>query len=207
MLLNLLGLAALIFLAYVFFTLFLRALHARRPAVRIVGGFFGGVLTLAAIAAVSAALYGLWQTNVPRAQPAPAIKVAATTELIARGQALAQPCVQCHSYDGSPVLNGGATNWAASAGPYGHVYPPNLTPGGELQGWTDGEIVRAIRHGFDNAGLPLLGHPRGADAGMSDADAGALVAYLRSQPALRHDQPPRSLNLLGLWAVAAGLVQ
>jgi hypothetical protein len=39
---------------------------------------------------------------------------------------------------------------------------------------------------------------------MSDDDAAALVAYLRSLPELRHDQPRRSVNLVGLLAAALG---
>ena len=138
--------------------------------------------------------------------PWPDVKVATTPEAIARGSALAQSCVPCHSVDGSPYLNGGVTNLAASWGPYGVVYGRNLTPGGDVQGWKDGELVRAIREGIDRSGLPLVGHPSREYHGMSDEDAAALVAYLRSQPALRNDQPRRNLNLLALWAVAAGLL-
>ncbi len=206
MLLNLLGLAMLIFLAYVFFTLFLRAIRSKQLAVKIVGGFFSGLLTLAVVAAIGGAFYGLWQTNVPRARPAVALKVVATPELVSRGQTLAQSCVPCHSADGGPYLNGGATNLAAGWGPYGAIYGRNLTPGGPVQAWTDGELVRAIREGVDKVGLPLIGHPTQQYAGLTDEDAAALVAYLRSQPALRHDQPKRNVNLLGLWAAAAGML-
>jgi mono/diheme cytochrome c family protein len=204
MLLNLLALGALIFLAYVFFTLFLKSVRSRHWAVKILGGLASGVLTLASVVALGAAFYGLWQTSVPRAGTVADAKVASTPELVAQGQALAQSCIPCHSFDGGPVLNGGGVNLLASQGPYGRVYGPNLTPGGDLQGWKDGEIMRAIWAGIDKEGLPLIGHPARQYAGLSDADAAALVAYLRSQPALRHDQPTRKINLLGLWAAAAG---
>ena len=81
-----------------------------------------------------------------------------------------------------------------------------MTPGGEIRTWSDGEIVRAIREGVDDKGVPLMVHPASDYYWMSDADAEALVAYLRSLPALRHDQPRRNLNLLGKLAVAAGLL-
>ena len=206
MFLNLLGLGALIFLAYACFTLFLKAIRSPHVAARILGGAAAGLLTLVFVAAIGAAFFGLWRTNVPRALPALDVKVSSTPELITRGQALAQSCIPCHSSDGQPYLNGGATNLAAGWGPYGEVYGRNLTPGGAVREWTDGELVRAIRNGYDNFGLPLVGHPVGQYAGLSDDDAAALVAYLRSQPALRHDQPARTLNLLGLWAAAGGLV-
>jgi mono/diheme cytochrome c family protein len=206
MLLNLLGLGVLVFLAFACFTLFLRSIRSPHPGVKIAGGVVSGLLTLLFMAAIGSAFFGLWRTNVPRTRPAPDIKVTATPELVSRGQAVAQSCIPCHSSNGEPYLNGGMTNLAASWGPYGQVYGPNLTPGGEIKGWTDGEIIRAIREGYDESGRPLVGHPAAQYAGLSDDDAAALVAYLRSQPALRHDQPPRVLNLLGLWAAAGGLV-
>lgn len=206
MLLNLLCLGALIFLAYAFFTLFLKSVRSPNWAAKILGGFCSGLLSLVFILAAAAAFYGLWQTSVPRVQAAPQVTVTATPGLISRGQVLGQSCIPCHSFDGSPVLNGGATNLAAVWGPYGQVYARNLTQGGALKEWTDGEVIRAIRQGIDKEGLPLVGHPSGQYAGMSQEDAAALVAYLRSQPALRHDQPERNLNVLGLWAAAAGLL-
>ena len=40
--------------------------------------------------------------------------------------------------------------------------------------------------------------------GLSDADVQAIVAYLRSQPAVSHDLPNNNLNLLGAFALGAG---
>ncbi len=206
MLLTLLGLGLLIFLAYLFVSLFLKSVRSHHWAVKILGGLVSGVLALVVVVATAAALYGLWLTAVPRAQAVPDVKVTATPELIARGQVLAQSCIPCHSADGGVYLNGGVTNLAVGLTPYGVVYGTNLTPGGDVKGWKDGELVRAIREGIRADGVPLIGHPREQYAALSDEDAAALVAYLRSQPALRHDQPRRSLNPLGLWAAAAGLL-
>lgn len=207
MLLNLLGIGALIFLAYLCFTLCLRSLRARHLAAKILGGLLAGLLTLVFVVALAAAFLGLWRTRVPYALAAPTVKVAATPELVSRGQTLAQSCSPCHSREGDAILNGGSRNFAVGLAPYGAVYAPNLTPGGEIKGWTDGQLIRALREGIDDQGLPLIGHPARDYAGMTDADAAALVAYLRSQQALRNDQPPRNLNLLGLWAAAGGLLQ
>ena len=79
----------------------------------------------------------------------------------------------------------------------GVLYATNLTPGGPLKGWTDGEIVRAIREGMDEDGRPLIGMPSQAYRNLSDADVQALVAYLRSQPAVDNPQPARNLNVAG----------
>jgi hypothetical protein len=85
------------------------------------------------------------------------------------------------------------------------MYATNLTPGGPLQRWTDGEIVRAIREGLTNDGRSLLGMPSQAYRNLSDADVQALVAYLRSQPAVDNPQPARNLNVLAALFLGAGM--
>ena len=79
----------------------------------------------------------------------------------------------------------------------GVLYATNLTPGGPLKDWTDGEIVRAIREGVGQDGRALIGMPSQAYRNLSDADVQALVAYLRSQPAVDNPQPARNLNVAG----------
>jgi mono/diheme cytochrome c family protein len=74
-----------------------------------------------------------------------------------------------------------------------------------LKDWTDGEIVRAIREGVDDKGRPLVGMPSQAYRNFSDADAEALVAYLRSQPAMENPQPARNLNALAALFLGAGM--
>ena len=205
MVLNLLGLAAALFFAYAFFTLFLKSVRSRNWFIKILGGLVTGAIALMFAGFLVVGIYGMWRVSAPRveAAPAPQVKVQPTPELIARGRTVAQSCIPCHSFDGSAELNGGARNaLAASPVPYGFVYPPNLTPAGRIKGWTDGEIIRAVRQGLAKDGEPLF-HPASAYAGMSDEDAAALVAYLRSQPELRHDVPSRTVNLAGL--IAAGL--
>ncbi|WPZ33707.1 c-type cytochrome [Thalassobaculum sp. OXR-137] len=72
------------------------------------------------------------------------------------------------------------------------VYASNITPDMEtgIGGWSDAEIVRAIREGVRPDGS-VIGPPMpiGLYRGMSDADAMALVAYLRSLPAVKNETP------------------
>ncbi len=81
------------------------------------------------------------------------------------------------------------------------VYPPNLTPDVEtgLGGWADVEIIRAIRYGVDNDQVPLCptmphfdGTSKG-EAAMTDVEANAIVAYLRSLPAVSRPDIPESI--------------
>ena len=81
--------------------------------------------------------------------------------------------------------------------PIGTLYAPNLTPGGDIDHWSDGEVIRAIREGVHQTGRSLLVMPSVDFRNMSDDDVQALVAYLRSQPATSGPTPTTQFNLLG----------
>jgi mono/diheme cytochrome c family protein len=65
---------------------------------------------------------------------------------------------------------------------------PNLTPAGAIAGWSDTELVRAIREGIRPDGS-LIGPPMPFSMyrGLSDGDLGAIVAFLRTLPAVEND--------------------
>src|SRR4051812_48580579 len=76
--------------------------------------------------------------------PAQSITIPADPASIAEGKRLAtvRGCLGCHTeslggkllFD-SPIL--------------GAIYSANLTPGGDVEKWSDGDVLRAIRHGVD----------------------------------------------------------
>ncbi len=70
------------------------------------------------------------------------------------------------------------------------VYPANLTPDNEtgLGRWSDDDIERAIRQGFALEFVPLCAQMSRFDH-MSDDEVIAIIAYLRSLPAVRHAVP------------------
>src|SRR5262249_41965389 len=101
---------------------------------------------------------------------------------------------------GRPVVEGGwgrGSVFPAELGLPGTVVASNVTPDREtgLGAWTDGEIIRAIREGISRDGralfpmMPYTNYRR-----MSDADVYAIVAYLKSLPAVRNPLPKNSLN-------------
>src|SRR5207237_211822 len=90
-------------------------------------------------------------------------------------------------------------------GPLGTLYAPNLTPGGPLKDWSDGEIIRAVREGIDKDGHPLIIMPSDAFHRLSDDDVQSLVAYLRSQPAVNRQTPTRDIGIMGLVLLGAGV--
>jgi len=72
------------------------------------------------------------------------------------------------------------------------AYARNITPDLEtgIGRWTDAQIIRAIREGIRPDGT-VIGPPMPIAfyRGMSDADAQALVAYLRAQPPVKNAVP------------------
>src|SRR5690606_25283762 len=78
------------------------------------------------------------------------------------------------------------------------AYAPNITPDVEtgIGSWTDEEIIRAVREGVRPDGR-VLGPPMGFPfyRGISDNDMRAIVAYLRSVPAVRNEVPRSTYNI------------
>ena len=161
-------------------------------------GLVTGLLALIAVIGLA----GVYRLYVPRSGPTPNISAGATPDQLIVATRRASGCRGCHGSNGSPILDGGTANMLG--GGLGVLVAPNLTPGGPLKEWSDGEIVRAIREGVDRNGRALLIMPSEAFHSLSDEDVSILVAYLRAQPAMSHMAPDRDLNLLGLMVVGAG---
>ncbi len=171
-----------------------------------------GVVLVGLVVIVLVGAGGLWANAQRRllqthANPVPNVTVERTPEEIARGAYLASSltgCVGCHAtepYVERPVLDGKPFD----LGPIASLYAPNLTPGGRLKDWSDGEVIRAIREGVDRDGRALMLMPSENYRYLSDQDVQSVVAYLRSQPAISKDSPPRSLKPLGAMLVGAGM--
>lgn len=101
-------------------------------------------------------------------------------EAIEHGEHLAvtRGCAECHGAE----LSGGVV---IDDPMMGFVQAPNLTRGenGLPEDYADLDWVRAIRHGLDREGGPLLVMPSEEYWWLDDADLGALVAYLDQLPA------------------------
>jgi hypothetical protein len=95
-------------------------------------------------------------------------------------------CPMCHQTSKKDGILAG--NTAAVAGTF--AYPANLTPDRTtgIGGWADSQIIRAIRYGFDDENAELCPTMPRFD-GMGDVEAQAIVAYLRSLPAIEHEVP------------------
>jgi cytochrome c553 len=89
-------------------------------------------------------------------------------------------CLHCHGRDGA-----GAVVVDDPGGLY--VKGPNITagPGGVVSAYSDGDWVRAIRHGVDPKGHALLVMPSDDYNRMTDADLAALIGYVKGLPPAR----------------------
>ena len=171
-------------------------------------GLFAVVLTLISVLM----LVGMVKAYSPRSAPIPAVKIAGTPEQIARGQHLANSfCASCHSTTNELPLTGGLDLGKDFQMPLGTFVSANLTPAGPLKDWSDGEIFRAIRNGIDRDGNVLFAMSGARGRHLSDADIEAVIAYLRSQPAVVNDTPmpldqysPLALILVGAGVIPEG---
>lgn len=143
----------------------------------------------------------------PKVSPPQTITVHATPELIARGKYLANHvvgCVECHSGRdwnkfAGPIIpgtegKGGEKFDHETAGFPGEIYSRNITPY-NLKNWTDGEIYRMITVGVRKNGEPVFPlMPYQAYAHMDPEDVNAVIAYLRTLPAIESNFPDAKLD-------------
>jgi mono/diheme cytochrome c family protein len=193
-------------LAAVFGWLATRARTANHPVLKWGGLLVSGLLTFIFGAAVLVAGIGFYRLNFsPGRPPVADVTVARTTERVARGERFAVLCPLCHSPNGKAPLVG--QNFGKDGPPVGTIYAANLTPAGEINGWSDGEVIRAIREGVHKSGRPLVIMPSEVFHNLSDTDVQAIVAYLRSQPAVQPSTPPTKLNVVAALFIGSGVFQ
>src|SRR5687768_1261224 len=131
-------------------------------------------------------------------RPVTAEKAPGSPEAIARGNYLVNsvvPCGACHTTRvGGTWLGGERTDMYLAGGAVFdddgfRVVAPNVSQDREtgIGSWTDDEIMRAIRDGVHRDGR-LLWPPMMFTSWqyMSDEDARAIVAYLRTTPAIKN---------------------
>lgn len=159
-----------------------------------------GILLLVILVAV-AGLATYVKMALPNVGPAPDLKVVATPEMVERGDYLANKvmvCMDCHStrnwneFSAPPVpgtLGRGGELFDQKMGFPGAFYSANITPAG-IKDWTDGELFRAITTGVRKNGKPIFPVMPHHNYGKLDAeDIKAVIAYVRSLPAIEHAVP------------------
>lgn len=127
----------------------------------------------------TAVVYAMSERIVRRTydEPLVAISIPTDSASIAEGSRLASVhgCRGCHLAD----LSG---QYFEDNFLLGRIAAPNLTEA--AQNYSDDELVRIIRRGVRPDGRSVLAMPSEMFAPLTDADLGAIIAYLRSVPAL-----------------------
>jgi mono/diheme cytochrome c family protein len=133
------------------------------------------------------------------------IAIPSDTASIERGRHLATSigqCVDCHGDNlaGREFLNAPGIVRASSA---------NLTSGvgGAGRTFSDADWVRALRHGVGSDAKPLLIMPAQGFNALGPEDLGALIAYVKSVPAVDNVPEASDVQILGRALFVAGQIQ
>ena len=198
------GVTALLALAVLATWRAMRVRRANNRLVKWVGLVLSSLLAVAATLAIAVVLVGFYRLNFPPHRPTvTALRVAGTPDQVVWGARFGAACAGCHAPNGKVPLVG--QNFLQGGPPAGTMYAANLTPAGEIKAWSDDEIIRAIREGVHKSGRALFIMPSEVFHNLSDADVQALVAYLRTQPAVGPNTPPTKLNVLAAFLIGAGV--
>lgn len=163
-----------------------------------IGGLVGVVLLLVAVA------YGVSQRKLNREWKVAgaALPVTLDPAQVARGKHLAvavAKCTDCHGADlGGKLFIDGM--------PMGVLIASNLTAGkgGVLPRYSDAQLEAAIRHGVGPNGRGLLFMPSDEFQHLSDEDAAAIIAYIRSVPPVDRELAGSRVGPLGHVLYATG---
>jgi mono/diheme cytochrome c family protein len=154
------------------------------------------VLALAGLLVLLVAgVYGVSELRMRRSFTIDAAPIAVPQGAVAveegRRLVVARGCADCHGENlaGVTLVDDPLVGTLAGA---------NLTmgQGGVVANYTPATIARAIRHGVGVDGRALLIMPSHEYAGMSDADAGAIIAYIQSAAPVDQHNPPVSIGPL-----------
>lgn len=164
------------------------------------------LISLAILAIVILGAISYIKLALPNVGDAPQITINPTPELIARGAYLANSvcvCMDCHStrdwskFAGPPIpgtTGKGGEKFPEEFGFPGVFYSRNITPA-NLGSWTDGEIFRTITTGVDKDGKALFPVMPYHNYGLMDEeDIKAIIAYIRTIPAIENETPPSEPN-------------
>ena len=122
---------------------------------------------------------------------------------LARGKHLflSRGCAECHAENGAGhvVIDQGGM----------YIKSPNITagPGSVVAKYAEADWVRAIRHGVNPHGHPMILMPSADYNQMTDADLTALVAYVRSLPPVTGEGATIRLPLIVKALYAVGTIK
>lgn len=131
--------------------------------------------------------------------PAP-VTIPTDSASIERGRTLSVGCRNCHDVDMAGKVFFDDPN-------IGVLPSSNLTraKGSETEGYTDEDFVRAIRHGLNKKGHPLMVMPSESYTHFTDQDLGCIIAFLKSLPPIERTFPKRHFTYMSQVMAGAGM--
>jgi mono/diheme cytochrome c family protein len=160
-----------------------------------IGIVLGGLVGFLLLTAVILHFVGLSRlNNAPEVATKP-VSVPVDAAAVARGEHLVNVVSSCGLCHGENL--GGQVFFDGEVGSY--VFAANLTAGAGGVGATfsDADWERAIRHGVGGDGRVLVIMPSNFYQHLSDADLGAIIAYLKTAPPVDNDLGVRRIGFPG----------
>ena len=170
-----------------------------------VGGIVAGVVALVAVFLVATYFISESKLNATYQIAVNPLDVSTDSATVARGEHLVQilSCQECHGaqlagtvFVDAPPFRVVATNLTSGAGGVGAYYD-------------DAAWDRALRHGVDYRGQSLVLMPSQLFHNLSDEDAAAVIAYLKTLPPVDNVLPETELRVIGrpIVAMTGGILQ
>ncbi len=146
-----------------------------------------------------------WRVSYDADFSASEIVIKPDAELLKRGKYLVYGpahCSDCHTpmsqrsllEAGEELPLIGGFEWEL---PIGNVYAPNITPCSEtgIGKMSDGQLYRMLRHNIKLDGTTTIEFMPFAN--LSDYDIKAIIAFIKSQPPVKHEVPSNDFNFMG----------
>lgn len=156
-----------------------------RSVLKWIGVVFAGLIGLVLVVLIAVYLVTEWRMNRSYQIEVEVLSIAEDSEAIERGARLAviRGCLDCHGENlaGQVMMDDPMA---------GRLVAGNLTAGrGGISGYSDTDWVRAVRHGLDPDGKPLVVMPSHEFYYLSDADLADTIAYVKSAPPVDNELP------------------
>lgn len=164
------------------------------------GIVLGSLLGLILVAFIALSVTGSIRLSRTYDIPDAPVTIPTNADSIARGKHWVDAiCIGCHL----PTLEGQIMVEA----PFATIYSANLTSGkgGVGATFSDADWVRALRHGVDDEGKPVIVMPSQYFWHFSDEDLADIIAYLKTAPPIDNEHPNPTFNPLGKAMLAAGV--
>lgn len=129
-----------------------------------------------------------------------AINIPSDSFSIERGRTLSVACRSCHGVDfaGLDFFNDKALGYMSS---------PNISgaKGSATENYTDLDWIKALKHGLNPEGRPLMVMPSEMFCFLTDEDLGALIAFLKQVPEVEKPMGETKFTTFARTMMGAGM--